>query len=486
MTQTQVELWRRIQGFSFDEDAAAYTFAQRLAKENGWSAPFTQRAIEEYRRFAFLAVTAGHPVSPSDAVDQVWHLHLLYTRSYWRQFCGEALGRELHHEPSVGGAGERAKFEDWYEKTLASYRRFFGEPPRDLWPDALAKAAAGERFQRVDLSKHLLLTRRDWRKIARAVAAAIVVVMLLMFATGCDDAIHREWNPLEFRGPKFLLFYAAAFLAACVWGIMVRADARDPSDADAAPLKLDAYDMAYLNGGAKLLVNTAIAALSQRGLVAARYDRTLRGPTPGEAPAVGLHSIERALHREVTRGGTLAIEAAHERFGPMAEEIGRRLKNAGLLVSDAVNGRARRRSLPLVLAVPALGVVKVFVGLERNRPVAFLVAACLMSLIIGLAAFGRRLHRTRRGESALDYLRTKYGAMRKQGPSAASAVSISVALWGVGTLVGAEYATLRAVLAPPGSRASGSSWSSSCASGCGGGGGCAGGGCGGGCGGCGS
>jgi hypothetical protein len=192
MTQTQVELWRRIQEFRFDEEGATYTFAQRLAKENGWSTPFTERAIEEYRRLSFLAVAVGHPVSPSDAVDQVWHLHLLYTRSYWRRFCGEALGRELHHEPSVGGAGERAKFDDWYDKTLASYRRFFGEPPRDLWPGALARAAAGERFQRVDLSKHLLLPRRDWRRIARAVLAAIVVVMLLMFASGCDEACQAK------------------------------------------------------------------------------------------------------------------------------------------------------------------------------------------------------------------------------------------------------------------------------------------------------
>src|SRR5947199_354356 len=76
------------------------------------------RAIEEYRRFAFLAVAAGHPVSPSDAVDQVWHLHLLYTRSYWVQFCGEVLGKPLHHEPSTGGGGEAAKFDAWYGQTL--------------------------------------------------------------------------------------------------------------------------------------------------------------------------------------------------------------------------------------------------------------------------------------------------------------------------------------------------------------------------------
>ena len=59
----------------------------RLASENGWSREYAVRVMQEYRRFAFLAVAAGHPVSPSDAVDQAWHLHLVYTRSYWDEFC---------------------------------------------------------------------------------------------------------------------------------------------------------------------------------------------------------------------------------------------------------------------------------------------------------------------------------------------------------------------------------------------------------------
>ena len=122
MNPSQVELYRRVQAFHFDPDDATYTFAMRLAKENGWTPAFTQRVIEEYRRFAFLAAAAGHPVSPSDAVDQAWHLHLVYTRSYWDEFCGKVLRTPLHHDPSSGGRAERAKFDDWYARTLRSYR----------------------------------------------------------------------------------------------------------------------------------------------------------------------------------------------------------------------------------------------------------------------------------------------------------------------------------------------------------------------------
>ena len=87
---------------------------QRLARDNGWTFEFAERVVEEYRRFAFLAKTAGHPVTPSDEVDQMWHLHLTYTRSYWDDFCGRVLEAPLHHDPTQGGRAEGEKFDDWY------------------------------------------------------------------------------------------------------------------------------------------------------------------------------------------------------------------------------------------------------------------------------------------------------------------------------------------------------------------------------------
>jgi hypothetical protein len=148
-------LWDRIQAFSFDAGAATFPFWSRLAAENGWSLSFAARAIGEYRRFVYLAVVAGHPVSPSDQVDQVWHLHLLYTESYWHRLCRDTLGMPLHHHPTTGGGAERAKFDDWYRRTLDSYRRMFVEdPPADIWPRA-EPGGGGDHHQRVN-------TRRCW------------------------------------------------------------------------------------------------------------------------------------------------------------------------------------------------------------------------------------------------------------------------------------------------------------------------------------
>ncbi len=98
------DLWHRIAAHSIGPDDAALTFAARLARENRWSLAHAEAVIGEYKRFCYLAMTAGHEVTPSDAVDQAWHLHLTYTRDYWQTFCPEVLGGDLHHGPTKGGA----------------------------------------------------------------------------------------------------------------------------------------------------------------------------------------------------------------------------------------------------------------------------------------------------------------------------------------------------------------------------------------------
>src|ERR1043166_4112808 len=107
MDARQTALWRSILDFEFDDDPqASYRFIDRLMEENRWPPLYAQRTILEYRRFLFLAAEAGHPVTPSKVVDEVWHLHLLYTRSYWERLCGTVLGKPLHHQPSRGGKTE--------------------------------------------------------------------------------------------------------------------------------------------------------------------------------------------------------------------------------------------------------------------------------------------------------------------------------------------------------------------------------------------
>jgi hypothetical protein len=169
-----LDLLRRIEAHRFDPADATQSFEDRLAGENGWPIAFARRAIAEYRRFAFLYASSGRPVAPSDVVDQVWHLHLLYTRNYWDVFCGQVLGRPLHHEPAAGVTGERPRLNDWYADTLARYREHFGEPPTDIWPSPAAlQRTPKPHMVRINADQTLLLPR--------GIVAAILTVLLVVF-----------------------------------------------------------------------------------------------------------------------------------------------------------------------------------------------------------------------------------------------------------------------------------------------------------------
>lgn len=159
--------WVAVKHYEIDDDSA-YKFSDRLARENMWTKEYTLRVIKEYKRFMFLAVHAGHPVTPSIDVDECWHLHLLYTRDYWYSFK-YALGREIHHGPTKGGKEEDDKFTDWYQKTISSYVLMFGEqPPTDIWPPSSVRFKPSCPV-RVDLVDHWVIPVGDFRMVWRIV-----------------------------------------------------------------------------------------------------------------------------------------------------------------------------------------------------------------------------------------------------------------------------------------------------------------------------
>jgi hypothetical protein len=159
-TVTEPSLRERVEAFGLDQAGVPLPFTSRLAREQGWTHAFAGRVVTEYKRFIVLAMEAGHPVSPSEPVDQAWHLHLVYTRSYWQDLCREVLGRELHHEPTTGGSAETDKFADWYARTLESYRNVFGEePPPEIWPAPDRRFAESPQARWIDEATHWVLPK---------------------------------------------------------------------------------------------------------------------------------------------------------------------------------------------------------------------------------------------------------------------------------------------------------------------------------------
>ncbi len=155
----KVQLLEQLNQMRIEPEGAALTFAARLAAENGWSPAYAQRVFSEYRRFLFLAATVGHPVTPSDEVDQAWHLHLTYTRHYWEILCGQILERPLHHGPTLGGTQEDDRYLEQYERTIAAYAQMFGNaPPVNIWPDA--KQRFGIRYCRIAAGQHWMVPKK--------------------------------------------------------------------------------------------------------------------------------------------------------------------------------------------------------------------------------------------------------------------------------------------------------------------------------------
>ncbi|MEO8374707.1 MAG: hypothetical protein ABI471_05750 [Sphingomonas bacterium] len=143
-------VWVALSNYSIGPKDAALPFAARLARENGWSADHAERVIAEYKKFCFLAVTGDAALTPSDAVEQAWHLHLTFSRDYWERFCPEVLGRPFHHEPVAGGGAERHRYFEQYAETLKRYEQMFGEAvPTDIWPSAARRLIEDPKARRV-------------------------------------------------------------------------------------------------------------------------------------------------------------------------------------------------------------------------------------------------------------------------------------------------------------------------------------------------
>jgi hypothetical protein len=184
-------LWKKIREFPLNEPGAATTFSHKLQEQQEWSASYTERVIEEYRKFIFLCTVAPKGASPSKAVDEAWHLHLTYTKSYWIDLCKNTLGRDLHHHPSKGGNDEDHKHEEWYKETLAFYRQAFGtEPPSDIWPPPLDANAP------IPEPDFPVTNQEKW---------VYGVLLLLPFLFGL--VFFGQMVPFILDGPDFLWFF---------------------------------------------------------------------------------------------------------------------------------------------------------------------------------------------------------------------------------------------------------------------------------------
>lgn len=490
-------LWHKIQSFELDIPGARLPFCARLARDNGWTLDFARRVSEEYKKFLFLACVAGHPVTPSDEVDQAWHLHLTYSRSYWDELCAEVLERPLHHEPTRGGAPEGAKFENWYEKTRASYRQHFGcEPPADIWPPSAVRFGDAQYFRRINLKRAWVVPKPQFNtrlgacfnagtrtQMAPVAVAALVVPAVL---AGCSAS--HSLNPLNWYGSEFLGLFWSLFAVIAVLLTVVMYWLGHPHDSQFPSQVPSVYSVARLSEAGALTVDAALASLHQRGDITFGTNGFI-APIAGHTPT---HPFEQQVWARIGAGNSLgAVRSA------MDDTLGAfdtQLVGLGLLRSPEARKAA---GLWIFFAWGTLllfGIAKIVVGLNRERPVGFLAVSCLIVGAVALIWVNKMPRLTSRGAKYLAHLRAQTA---RQAPppnglaadealldAATLGLVMGVALWGYSELDGLGLADLRRQLQPVASTGSDSSYDGGGGDSGGGGGDSGGGGCGG-CGGCG-
>lgn len=183
MTSQEQKTWDTLRNLTIDDSNSSFKFSDRLAKENGWSKQFALNTIEEYKKFVFLAKHAGHPVTPSLEVDEAWHLHMIYTKSYWGDMCKE-IDFQLHHGPTKGGHSENVKFTNWYEKTKESYFKYFGVPDELYWPKSEARFAPNN-IVKVNKNTHFVFKKPSFKR-QMAANISILPASILLLLTKMD------------------------------------------------------------------------------------------------------------------------------------------------------------------------------------------------------------------------------------------------------------------------------------------------------------
>ena len=290
----------------------------------------------------------------------------------------------------------------------------------------------------------------------------------------------------DWQGPRFLAFYAIAFLIAVLWSLVRRRTVLGPLNPapGSQPALEDPIEIAYLAGGASRCTEVALVNLIEKGVLSWKPGGLLKRGTlkvENNLPA-DCHWFERAIFSAVTANGMGGIPlqdlspAIRRNMAPLEG----RLASLGLRpTSSELSGKGTSAILPLMMLF-IVGLIKLAIGFYRGMPVGFLIAFLIITFIAMFVITKGVKKLTPAGQNLLDQMR----AGRQSSPHPGLA---SVALFGIAGAT--SYAGMPEIdpnmISELNKMSTTHTHSNGCGgTGCGGGSGCGGGGCGG-CGGCG-
>lgn len=348
-------LWQKISNFQLDDSSeAAVQFSGKLIKETKWVPDFAKQAMTEYKKFLYLCLTMPQGASPSEVVDEVWHLHLTYTTSYWQKLCGEVLQRELHHYPNKGGTSENQRHQDWYADTLIAYVKEFQELPlTDFWPlpkglDLTPYLAETSPFRAPALQvKPIWEEHRYW-----PVGAAVLGVMSLLI--------------FMLSGSYFLLAYP--LLMAWAWWGTYRKIRFKKQVLQEATSQLHPYHFAALFKDTETVFRTLVADFAERGWISYQHD--------------GMFAYDKTIHQPMM----YSLQAQDEEAMPVERLRGLLYPYAKAIVkaTNSVKNELSQDVGAMLFQwwVILIGIARIFQGILNEKPVIFLMLMMIAYVIV--------------------------------------------------------------------------------------------------------
>ena len=306
---------------------------------------------------------------------------------------------------------------------------------------------------------------------------------MMLFALGCSTlgSHNARWNV---DGPTFLWMYVPLLGGAVLICVSVRRAAKAALQTNASIHNLNLYEMAFLAGGARRVLQAIVVRLHGAGML------TLddKGKVVGAGELQGVVDPMEAEVRRSVDTGEKTWEQLREALQTGLGGIQERLESMGLLIGGGEVRKVRAVAGLVMGAVLVVGLLRLWHGFVWNKPIGILAVLVVVGLVVMIALL-RRPFRTRAGDSALERLQDAHGqggwkSGDESGLATGAQLVMAVGLLGVSALAGTPLEKIKSKLGPENAGGFGGGCGSSCGSSCGGGGG--GGGCGGGgCGGCG-
>lgn len=273
-------------------------------------------------------------------------------------------------------------------------------------------------------------------------------------------------GPFDLPGPAFLQLYLILLVLALIAGFMIPRWLR-PEGHDGYLTNPD--ELAYLAGGSDRFAETVTTRMLTAGAMV--FDGAGKFAL-ASGPAVT--APERSV---LALGGSPGWKEVRAALDAQAGSVEQRLVDAGLMMDRGTGWKMRFWQTSPYLMLLAFGTIKFQVGVARDKPVGFLTALLIVTVVFAMFRFVGLDRLTRGGRRVLANARGTSERL-KRAPTNNEA-ALGVALFGTAILAGSDWAPLHRMRAGDGgsSSSSDSGSSDSGSGGCGGGGG--------GCGGCG-